>query len=178
MCLFRPLRALFDTRARTHALLEENRPRMAWECFLLPLWLPLVTGGTVFINYVDLSLFPVSVPLHLSTFCLFFPVQSRLGFSDTGALAKDYCGDGTLIMIYNNLLSTLTVSTKKSDFLAAGHILKEWNFTLCSPALTLRFLLTGLTALNMLEMHWNWHKAIQGVSRLSVSLVLFHPYSI
>lgn len=80
MCLFRPLRALFDTRARTHAPLEENRPRMAWECFLLPLWLLLVTRGTVFIKYVDLSLFPVSFPLHLSTFCLFFSLTVSAGF--------------------------------------------------------------------------------------------------
>lgn len=121
------VRPLFDTRARTHTL-TQNRPRMAWECFLQPLWLPLVTSEMVFINYVDSELLlswsvsfssSPSLSLSLSSPLLPFPffphslrlfsLQPGLGFGfyiDMGALAEDYCGvSSSLMMMYNNLLS-------------------------------------------------------------------------
>lgn len=43
--------SLWHTCVHAHA--HRNRPRMAWECFPQPRWLPVVTSEMVFISYVD-----------------------------------------------------------------------------------------------------------------------------
>lgn len=42
------------THVHAYTLIQN---RMAWECFLQPLWLPMVTSEMVFINYVELLLY-------------------------------------------------------------------------------------------------------------------------
>ena len=78
------------THTHTHIhTLTQNRPRMAWECFLQPLWLPMVTSEMVFINYVDsefflpwsvsLFLLPITLSPLLSPLCIFSPCRKGSG---------------------------------------------------------------------------------------------------
>lgn len=63
---------------------QKEDPRMGWGCFPQPLWLPLVTSETVFINYVD-SLFlalhhsrSLLLPFFLHSLLLLFTQQGKL----------------------------------------------------------------------------------------------------
>lgn len=108
-----------------HAHVRHSKSRMAWECFLQPLLLLMVTSEMVFISYVDserLVSGPVSLSsspsLTLSRPPLFhfshhslrpLSLQSGLGFSiywhesTCRGLLCDYCS--LLMMMHNNIYS-------------------------------------------------------------------------